>query len=319
MDESRNYYRVLHLQPDAPIELVRVNYRTLIQKLRIHPDLGGENWHAADLNVAYRTLSDPERRAAYDRDLLSRYGIDFAVDGPQKRRGTPPRSSHGDGINRRNYYRVLQTQNDAPLAVLEASHQALRDATPEHAALLDEALAFLRNTELRAAYDRLLEVYDHQDALAHVHLEFGGKRGYAPIIRSYCRFCKHPHAKVDDGNPETRCDECKSPLFPPPRQLLGRARRAVERAIRSQRVWLHFDWPSEGVPGELVDLSPLGMRCETEAPLDRDDIVKVTSEEFDAVGSVAHFSRIGAITNAGLRFLAVRFPQLRGNFRSLKA
>jgi hypothetical protein len=36
----RNYYRILHVQPDAPMEVIRASYRTLMQKLRFHPDLG---------------------------------------------------------------------------------------------------------------------------------------------------------------------------------------------------------------------------------------------------------------------------------------
>jgi len=68
MHNRRNYYRILHVQPDAPDAVIRASYRTLMQKLRLHPDLGGDDWNAALLNEAYRTLSDPDRRAAYDRN-----------------------------------------------------------------------------------------------------------------------------------------------------------------------------------------------------------------------------------------------------------
>jgi hypothetical protein len=69
MKNRRNYYRILHVQPDAPAAIIKASYRALMQKLRMHPDLGGDDWNAAVLNEAYATLSNPEQRAAYDREL----------------------------------------------------------------------------------------------------------------------------------------------------------------------------------------------------------------------------------------------------------
>jgi len=64
----RNYYRLLHVQPDAPTEIIKASYRTLMQRLRMHPDLGGDDWNASLINEAYAVLSDPDKRAAYDAD-----------------------------------------------------------------------------------------------------------------------------------------------------------------------------------------------------------------------------------------------------------
>jgi hypothetical protein len=66
MSTDRDYYRILHVQPDAPTEIILASYRTLMQRLRNHPDLGGDHEHAILLNEAHAVLSDPERRAAYD-------------------------------------------------------------------------------------------------------------------------------------------------------------------------------------------------------------------------------------------------------------
>lgn len=66
MDTAPNYYHLLHVQPDAPREIIRSSYRTVMQKLRAHPDLGGDRDHAAIINEAYAVLSDPHTRAAYD-------------------------------------------------------------------------------------------------------------------------------------------------------------------------------------------------------------------------------------------------------------
>jgi hypothetical protein len=80
MQNRRNYYRVLHVQPDAPVEIIRTSYRTLMQRLRMHPDLGGDHWNAAIINEAFDTLSHPAKRAAYDR-ILARSGGRFPRGG----------------------------------------------------------------------------------------------------------------------------------------------------------------------------------------------------------------------------------------------
>lgn len=67
--ERRNLYRLLHVQPEAPPEIIKASYRTLMSALRAHPDLGGDGARAADLNAAYAVLSDPARRRAYDQSL----------------------------------------------------------------------------------------------------------------------------------------------------------------------------------------------------------------------------------------------------------
>jgi DnaJ-class molecular chaperone len=69
VQNQRNYYRILHVQPDAPTEIIRMSYLTLMQRLKKHPDLGGDHAQAALINEAFATLVDPERRAAYDKAL----------------------------------------------------------------------------------------------------------------------------------------------------------------------------------------------------------------------------------------------------------
>jgi curved DNA-binding protein CbpA len=67
--EQRNYYRLLHVQPEAPVEIITASYRSIMTKMRFHPDLGGNNETAALINKAYAVLKDPEKRKAYDRTL----------------------------------------------------------------------------------------------------------------------------------------------------------------------------------------------------------------------------------------------------------
>ena len=65
----RNLYRILYVQPEAPVEVIRASYRTLIGPLGFHHDKGGDHEAAARINNAYSILSDPVRRRAYDKTL----------------------------------------------------------------------------------------------------------------------------------------------------------------------------------------------------------------------------------------------------------
>lgn len=62
-----DYYRLFHVQPDAPAEIIRASHRTLMQSLRMHPDLGGDHAQAVLLNEALEVLTNPASRAEYDR------------------------------------------------------------------------------------------------------------------------------------------------------------------------------------------------------------------------------------------------------------
>ena len=71
MTNRRNYYRILHVQPDAPVELIKASYRTLMHKLKHHPDLGGDHETAVAINAAHETLTDTNKRLAYDKKLFA--------------------------------------------------------------------------------------------------------------------------------------------------------------------------------------------------------------------------------------------------------
>ncbi len=69
MKNRRNYYQTLHVQADAPKEVIRSSYRTMMQKLKMHPDLGGCHEDAAVVNEAYNVLMNDTARAEYDTTL----------------------------------------------------------------------------------------------------------------------------------------------------------------------------------------------------------------------------------------------------------
>jgi curved DNA-binding protein CbpA len=63
---------MLHVQPDAPLDVIKASYRALMMKMRIHPDLGGDHETAALINAAFAVLSDPLGRQQYDQSLRER-------------------------------------------------------------------------------------------------------------------------------------------------------------------------------------------------------------------------------------------------------
>ena len=71
MSKQKNFYQILHVQQDAPSEVIRSTYRTMMQKMKMHPDLGGNQEDAALINEAYSVLMDPNARAQYDSSLKS--------------------------------------------------------------------------------------------------------------------------------------------------------------------------------------------------------------------------------------------------------
>jgi curved DNA-binding protein CbpA len=87
MADRKDYYRILHVQRDAPAEVIRSSYRTMMQKLRMHPDLGGDHKAAALINEAFAVLNDPAARAEYDARTASESDPARSPDG-----------AHSDGV-----------------------------------------------------------------------------------------------------------------------------------------------------------------------------------------------------------------------------
>jgi curved DNA-binding protein CbpA len=67
MSRYPNYYAVLQVDMHASLPAIKRAWKHLLQKMRKHPDLGGNEHEAALINEAYTVLKDPLRRTAYDR------------------------------------------------------------------------------------------------------------------------------------------------------------------------------------------------------------------------------------------------------------
>lgn len=88
MTKDRTHYEVLGVTQKAPPEIITAVYRAWMQTLKMHPDLGGDENIAKEINAAYDTLKDPERRAQYDARIEA-----WRPEGESEPRRRAPRTS----------------------------------------------------------------------------------------------------------------------------------------------------------------------------------------------------------------------------------
>lgn len=312
--------------------VITESYRVLIQKLSSRVDLNGPDWNISLLTIAYNTLRDPHKRAAYDRELLKRYHIralsqgalgahtDFEIE--------RERSAKPVGFNQRNYYRILQVQPDAPVATIKASYLALkRNAANQDTALLDEAYRTLSNPAMRQQYDAIFAGHlfraAHKTARQNSHLTeivpvqdhsaTMTVKHYRPIITRYCSFCKTPNVPQTNLYQSENCLECGSPLL-----LMHQENPTTQRTMRRISVsggfMFYLFWPGKPCQGICQDLSPTGLRFMTDEALDSNDIIKIDAPSFQAVAEVTHQRCEDKGFSVGTRFIAVKFDQQCGNF-----
>lgn len=339
----RNYYRILRVQPDASAAVIRSNYRTLLQKLKLHPDLGGDDWNASLINAAYDTLRNPAKRKQYDEDLLEELNIHTLSRGHLKsdsnRQGKARQDEHG---NHRNYYRVLNIQPDAPNVIIQASCRTLLKQAKSlpRRALLKQAEALLLNAKKRKKYDELIELYHHHEAVERLaehdekqNDDSNSHRGafinpsdaannpdnsednYRPIIHDYCPFCKTPYQKSNTYNTEFSCLECNSPLSPADSHNNHNNQRALTRISKTGQIHYYQFWPGRKHNGVMADLSPSGCRFMGDRLIDEGEIIKIDAQGFQAIGEVLHSNQKNSF---GLRFLTIRFEEQRGQFVSYR-
>ncbi len=347
MQDRRNYYRVLQVQPDAPVEVIKTNYRTLLQKMRLHPDLGGDNRRASQINQAYQVLKDPLQRALYDKQLLKDFHIQalsqgaLAGDYAAYPRVTEP--TYTDTPNRRNYYRILNIQTDAPAAIITASYRMLMRNPRIPVELIQEAYAVLSDSQRRNAYDARLKKGAHrtnspptessgsksQDTDVNrataqympVPTTIPGRHSsaYQPLITQYCHFCKSPHAQCPSGNFDDLCVVCASPLFSAPKESISGKQRGLSRVSQQGHLNYYTEWPGGIRHGWIEDLSPDGLRFITAQRLERDQIIKVDNDYFQCVAKIMHRQSNPEGISIGSRFITVLFNTQRGNFISARA
>ena len=91
---AKNYYEILGVDKTADDETIKKAYRKLVRKY--HPDVSKEPDAAertTEINLAYETLSHPEKRAQYDAELAQPRGNPFQGAAG----GNPFGGNHFDG------------------------------------------------------------------------------------------------------------------------------------------------------------------------------------------------------------------------------
>lgn len=313
---DRNFYRILQVQPDAPFEVIRHNYLILFQKLRMHPDLGGNNFDAIRINNAYETLRDPKKRAAYDQLLsvqnnllkLSQANLTHFSLLSKKTRW-----SFGYSVkkNKRNYYRILQLHPEAHETVIRERYKVLLKKNELPHDLLKEAYSILSNIEKRFEYDRLLNCYEHSVAVEKMK----SSSDKIKIDSRYSNFFKTLHFLGPVNKYKMFSQECDSPLLAKGPEMIEKPGRCVERIKRSENLIFYDSWPGEKLTGILFDISPKGLRFYTEFKLKIGQLIKIEGENFKALAEIIHIRREQKnIFNNGVSFHKVHFQDGKGNF-----
>lgn len=224
--------------------------------------------------------------------------------------------------NRRNYYRILQVQPDAPTEVIHASYRAMMRDLKLHpdlggstyeAATLNEAFEILGNPQKRAAYD--LELFNKFTKQAH-------SRTLSPIAPVICPVCRRPLSRKPE--PGEMCATCRTPLQSDEPPLSHPSdKRSIERIRSSEPVDYYPSWPGTPRKGRLLDFSPKGLRFLSSEKLAPKTVLKLSSRLFEASGTVTNVSEEAAGSRTsyavGICFLAVHFTDTLGTFLSTSA
>jgi hypothetical protein len=172
MADEPDYYAVLEVAPDADEAAIRLAFRRLAR--RYHPDVAGTGSAARMrlINVAYETLSDPERRRAYDaqRQPQKRQPPDLASVWTREEPVPPPTGSASTTAPRRGPRVATLQASSGPLRRVATLQQ--RDETPI------AALAFARDGAQVGAglLDGRIALWDVASAHTITTLSFGAQK-----------------------------------------------------------------------------------------------------------------------------------------------
>ena len=95
---KRNYYEILGVDENADLDTIKKAYHKLVRKY--HPDVSKEPdavQKTAEVNEAYETLKDTQKRTEYDEMLANPF------DGTSQTRGNPFEGAYGDTNGFRHY------------------------------------------------------------------------------------------------------------------------------------------------------------------------------------------------------------------------
>lgn len=225
---------------------------------------------------------------------------------------------------RRNHYRLLYVQPEAPFEVIKAAYRALMGSARVHpdlggdneqAARLNAAYAVLSDPERRRAYDL---------SLRRPARGAGPTAAETPASGPACPFCRRSYRGTP--GPDTRCAGCGSPLHPAPRdarqaggsELLGR--RRGERFACQGAIELRLPGDPLIHTARLRDLSFSGLSLLHTEALPSGAVMRVQTEQFEAVVEVVGSRRLAAGHTVHARLLTLRLQRgARGVYVNTRA
>ena len=289
----RNYYRVLHVQPDAPIEVIKASYRALMGPLRHHPDLGGDHETAALINEAYAVLTDAERRRTYDLQLAPlRARWRAGATGTAGASG----ASNASGTSQASGGTRGSARSSGP-GTSGASGTSSASAAPGASRTAESAGTRTAGTDPGTGLD--------------------------PSVWRLARICPMcAHALPAALRAESRCTRCDSPLAPPPppgtgKELLGR--RASVRRGRGHAAIVYPAWNAAPVAVRMRDLSMTGLSLYAQKPLRVRQAFRIVDPDFEAVAVVVSCRPAGHLYSVHASLLTVAFGKSAGVFVSATA
>ena len=137
-----DYYEILQVSPNAQLETIHRVYRILAQQLHPdNPDSGSETQFRL-LSEAYRTLSDPERRAAYDVEHKQYKKLCWQIFGPSGTQGVDAERRRRSGVLTALYRARLANPQNGSMTLNEL--EDLLSCPKEH---LEFAIWFLKELQ----------------------------------------------------------------------------------------------------------------------------------------------------------------------------
>lgn len=230
---------------------------------------------------------------------------------------------------RRNHYRVLFVQPEAPAEVIKAAYRALMSTLrthpdlggdPERAARLNAAYHVLSDPEERRRYDQSLRRPSRGKAAAGAELHAADPAAWRTERR--CPFCHMPFGTTPTAG--ARCSRCESPLSPAPAserasgELVGR--RRGERFTRQIDVALRLHGQAREHTVRLRDVSLTGLSLLCPQPLPPGTALRVIAPQFDTVASVVACRPSGGAYSVHARLLTLQLLKTgRGVYVDVRA
>ncbi len=194
---------------------------------------------------------------------------------------------------RRNLYRILYVQPEAPPEMITAAYRCLMSRLRNHpdlggdhetAARINQAYQILRDPAKRKAYDNSRR----RPLSTRVRPADNDTRRAPPAQGRACPFCGLPvPARIE---PDTRCRRCASPLAPVAYALAttGEAfgRRSAPRVEKNCRVTVHTAPEAAPVSAVLRDLSVTGVSLYTAAPVPAGSNIRIETLGMDVIAHV---------------------------------